>query len=112
MDATKACYGFTSILQESPLLIQQGEGQKRYQSRYQRDAQFHNNMRQYYRLITGMDIIIGKVINKLKMKNLLNNTIIVFSSDNGLLTGEYGLAGKMVDVRRFNSCSLAILLTK
>ena len=51
-------------------------------------------MRQYYRLITGMDSIIGKVINKLQMKNLLNNTVIVFTSDNGLLTGEYGLAGK------------------
>ena len=77
-----------------PLLIQQGEGQKRYKNRYQLDEQFQHNMRQYYRLITGMDSIIGKVINKLQMKNLLNNTVIVFTSDNGLLTGEYGLAGK------------------
>ncbi len=80
--------------QNLPLMIQTGEGLKRYQSRYKLDTRYQHNMRQYYRLITGMDQKVGEVIKVLKNKNLLQNTIIVFTSDNGLLTGEYGLAGK------------------
>jgi len=77
-----------------PLMIQKGEGVKRYKKRYQLDTQFQHNMRQYYRLITGMDQTIGKALKIIETKNLLHDTIIIFTSDNGLLTGEYGLAGK------------------
>lgn len=77
-----------------PKALQSGEGYKRYRKRYATDRQFTHNMQQYYRLISGLDDTIGKVIQILKEKNILENTIIVFTSDNGLLTGEYGLAGK------------------
>ncbi len=80
--------------QNLPILIQQGEGQKRYKDRYYKDSQFEHNMRQYYRLITGMDSTIGAILKVLQLKSLLSNTIVIFTSDNGLLTGEYGLAGK------------------
>lgn len=83
-----------SYFKQLPQSLQSGEGFKRYQKRYETDEQYRHNMRQYYRLITGMDHAIGKLIQVLKEKKFLDNTIIIFTSDNGLLTGEYGLAGK------------------
>ena len=48
----------------------------------------------YYGLISHMDDRIGDMIQTLKDKNLFDNTIIVFASDNGLAIGSHGLVGK------------------
>ena len=48
----------------------------------------------YMGLITQIDYHIGRVINKLDELKLLNNTIIVFTSDHGDFLGDYGLGEK------------------
>ncbi len=48
----------------------------------------------YYSLITHLDKRLGQIIETLKENNLLDNTIIVFASDNGLAIGSHGLMGK------------------
>ncbi|HEY9081057.1 sulfatase-like hydrolase/transferase [Magnetovibrio sp.] len=48
----------------------------------------------YYRLITGMDRAIGRILDALEQRGDLDNTLIVFLSDNGFLLGEHGLTGK------------------
>jgi arylsulfatase A-like enzyme len=48
----------------------------------------------YYGLISHMDNRIGDIIQTLKDKNMFDNTIIVFASDNGLALGSHGLVGK------------------
>ena len=47
-----------------------------------------------YQTITGVDNLVGELLASLKEKNLDKNTIIVFTSDHGLFSGEYGLGGK------------------
>jgi len=49
---------------------------------------------EYYAMISHLDSQIGRVVDKLKEKNLLENTIIIFASDNGLALGQHGLFGK------------------
>jgi arylsulfatase A-like enzyme len=49
---------------------------------------------EYYAMITHLDYEIGRVIQKLEEKGLLENTIIVFAGDNGLAVGQHGLMGK------------------
>lgn len=49
---------------------------------------------EYYGLISHLDQAIGKLIAKLKEKGLDKNTLIVFTSDNGLALGSHGLLGK------------------
>ena len=51
-------------------------------------------MRQYYRLITALDISIGKIRELLSQYGVAENTVIIFSSDNGHYLGEHGLFGK------------------
>lgn len=48
----------------------------------------------YYAMITHMDAQIGRILEALKETGRDKNTIIVFSSDNGLAVGSHGLMGK------------------
>ena len=48
----------------------------------------------YYQTITGMDSIVGNMMQTLEENGLADNTIIIFASDHGLLMGEYGMGGK------------------
>lgn len=43
----------------------------------------HNYNQEYYGAIENMDIAVGRVIEYLENNNLLENTIIIFTSDNG-----------------------------
>ena len=49
---------------------------------------------EYYACITGLDFHIGRIFAELKATGQWENTIIIFSADNGLSMGEHGLFGK------------------
>jgi arylsulfatase A-like enzyme len=53
-----------------------------------------NSMRQYYRLISGMDQAVGEIVAELKKRGLYDNTVIIFYSDNGYFMWEHGFTGK------------------
>ena len=48
----------------------------------------------YYQTISGLDHIIGGMMEDLKRRGLDKNTVIIYASDHGLLMGEYGMGGK------------------
>lgn len=48
----------------------------------------------YYQTITGIDRVIGELTAQLQAQGIDDNTVIIFSSDHGLLNGEYGTGGK------------------
>lgn len=48
----------------------------------------------YYATITHTDAQIGRILEALEKTGKLENTIVVFSSDNGLAVGRHGLMGK------------------
>ncbi|WP_347839570.1 sulfatase-like hydrolase/transferase [uncultured Draconibacterium sp.] len=52
------------------------------------------NIAAYYAMITHLDAQIGRVMEAVEKKGLMENTIIVFSADNGLAVGQHGLMGK------------------
>jgi len=51
-------------------------------------------MKNYYRLITEVDAACGKVLEELKRQGALENTLVVFTGDNGYFHAEHGLADK------------------
>jgi arylsulfatase A-like enzyme len=51
-------------------------------------------VRNYYRLITGVDEVVGNLRAQLHKLNIEDNTIIIFMGDNGFSLGEHGLEGK------------------
>ena len=48
----------------------------------------------YYALVEYTDMQIGRILKTLDDEGLTGNTLIVFSSDNGLAVGSHGLLGK------------------
>jgi len=56
--------------------------------------QVKKQLADYYGMITHMDKRIGDILNALEQYGLMENTIIVFSSDHGLAIGSHGLLGK------------------
>lgn len=49
---------------------------------------------EYYAMISHLDYQIGRVIEKLEEKGLMENTIVILAGDNGLSLGQHGLFGK------------------
>lgn len=64
--------------------------------RYRNHERFQRDMRRYLALVSGMDAVIGDTIAALKAGGQYANTLIIFTSDNGLLLGEHRLRGKHV----------------
>lgn len=48
----------------------------------------------YYACVSNLDYSVGRIITELKATGQWDNTIIVFTGDNGLSLGEHGLFGK------------------
>jgi arylsulfatase A-like enzyme len=64
-----------------------------YQYNYTRARNLEHHVR-YYQTITGLDHIMGEFLKDLEERGLMDNTVIVYGSDHGLLMGEYGMGGK------------------
>lgn len=56
--------------------------------------QFQLYTRNYNRLITGMDYSVGKIMELLKKAGVADNTVVLFTSDNGHFQLDHGFLGK------------------
>lgn len=78
-----------------PDFLKQSLMNDRRGSRYVRDPEFlQEEMRQYYRLVAGIDICISKIFASLKEHGVDENTVIIYTSDHGHFLGEHGFDGK------------------
>ncbi|WP_138993437.1 sulfatase [Larkinella sp. C7] len=69
-------------------------GRERWKPLFSTPELHQKTVKDYYRLITGVDEVVGKLRAQLKQLNLDQNTIIVFMGDNGFYLGEHGMEGK------------------
>jgi N-acetylglucosamine-6-sulfatase len=67
---------------------------------------FENMVHAYWGTILSVDDSLGRLVSYLKDSSQLDNTVIVFMGDNGLLEGEHG----MVDKRTMHEASIRIPL--
>ena len=80
--------------QELPKFLQTSEARNRWKIRFANEELFQKSVKDYYRLVAGIDETVGKILARLEEKNLAKNTVIIYTSDNGFYLGEHGLAGK------------------
>ncbi|MGE4488608.1 MAG: sulfatase/phosphatase domain-containing protein [Kiritimatiellales bacterium] len=52
-------------------------------------------MKGYYRLVTCLDENVGRLLDHLDKAGLSENTLVVYTSDNGFFIGDHGLYNKM-----------------
>jgi arylsulfatase A-like enzyme len=58
------------------------------------EAEIRKQLHEYYATITGLDFHIGRLLATLNELGLAEETIIVFSADQGIAIGSHGLLGK------------------
>lgn len=73
---------------------EQNEGRVRYHWRFDTPEKYQTMMKNYYRLATEVDATCGRVLAALRQQGLLENTLVIFTADNGYFHAEHGLADK------------------
>jgi arylsulfatase len=73
---------------------ERNEGRVRWHWRFDTPAKYQEMMKNYYRLATEVDATCGRVIAQLTRQGVLENTLVIFTGDNGYFHGEHGLADK------------------
>ena len=73
---------------------EQNEGRVRYHWRFDTPEKYQTMMKNYYRLATEVDATCGRVLATLRQQGLLENTLVIFTADNGYFHAEHGLADK------------------
>ncbi|KAL7574675.1 hypothetical protein ACA910_003019 [Epithemia clementina (nom. ined.)] len=69
-------------------------GRQRWMNRFDTDENYQNNIKNLYRMATEVDAAVGAIIDELKTQGVYDETLLIFTTDNGNLQGEHGLAEK------------------
>jgi len=78
-----------------PLFLQgPTESQKRWLQRYNTPSRYQVTMKRILRMAKEVDDIVGDIVAELKSQGLYDNTLLVFTTDNGVHRGAHRLAGK------------------
>ena len=82
------------IFEKQPGFLKTTINRERFFWRWNTDKRYRINMRAYLRMVSGIDHAIGRFLKALEEQGLAENTIIVYTADNGYHLGNRGFAGK------------------
>jgi arylsulfatase A-like enzyme len=77
-----------------PIEVQRSEGRRRWAVRFGTPELYQESVKSYYRLISEIDSVVGRIRDQLRTMSADDNTVIVYTGDNGFYLSEHGLAGK------------------
>ncbi|MBE7497919.1 MAG: sulfatase-like hydrolase/transferase [Verrucomicrobiaceae bacterium] len=83
-----------AIFEALPDFFKTSITRERYFWRWNTPEKYQTNMRAYLRQVTGIDNAIGRFLKALEEAGLADNTIVVYSADNGYHMANRGLTGK------------------
>ena len=83
-----------AIFDAQPNFLKTTINRERFFWRWNTSQKYQTNMRAYYRMVSGIDGAIGRFIKVLEELGMRDNTIIVYTADNGYHMGNRGFAGK------------------
>ena len=75
-----------------PEFLKNSESRVRWQPRFSTPDLYQRMMRGLYRMISGVDVAMGRMLDELARLALAENTVIIFMSDNGMFFGDRGLS--------------------
>ena len=76
-----------------PGFIQVSMSRQRWFRRFDTPEKYQRMMKGMYRMITGVDVQVGRIMAELENRGLDDNTVVIFTGDNGIMVGEHGLTG-------------------
>jgi arylsulfatase A-like enzyme len=82
------------VFQSQPELLKASLNRERFFWRWDTPEKYQTNIRAYFRMISGVDRVIGRVLEQLDRQGIADSTVVVYSADNGYYMGQRGFAGK------------------
>ncbi|NDP23118.1 MAG: sulfatase [Paludibacter sp.] len=73
---------------------EKNEGRTRWHWRFDTPEKYQKMMKAYFRLLTELDEVVGRIVVELKSEGVYENTLIVFNGDNGYFESDHQLADK------------------
>ncbi len=70
--------------------------QYQYLGDHWNEEKYDDAMAKYYQLIYGVDVAVGMIMEELEKQGIADNTIIIYTTDNGYSTGAHGFGGKVL----------------
>jgi arylsulfatase A-like enzyme len=89
-------FGDEKYFQAEPEFLRKSLNRIRWYWQFDTPQKHAKNVRAYYRMISGIDHEIGRLLAELARLGFAENTVVIFMSDNGYFLGERGLSGKWV----------------
>ena len=86
--------GDAAIYEAHPQFLKDSINRERFFWGYDTPEKYQTNLRAYFRMISGIDKGVARVLAALKEAGLAENTIIVYAADNGYYLGDRGFQGK------------------
>lgn len=77
-----------------PKFLQNNEARVRWKQRFGNYTLYQNGMKAYFAMMTEVDAACKKLVGELKKQGILDDTLVIFTVDNGFFHGEHGLSGK------------------
>jgi len=94
------------FFRQLPKFLRETESRVRWQKRYATSEDYQRNMRGLYRMVSGVDRNIGRILGTMDQLSLSDNTVVIFASDHGMYYGDRGLS----DCWQLNEQSIRIPL--
>ena len=85
----------------------QGRQYERFASFGYKDN-YDETMASYFQLVYGVDVAIGMIRDELERQGVAENTVIIFTSDNGYICGSHGYASKVLPMEEASRVPLII----
>lgn len=82
------------IFEKQPDYLKTTINRERFFWRWNTDERYRTNMRAYFRMVSGIDHAIGRFLKALEEHGFAENTIVIYTADNGYHLGNRGFAGK------------------
>ena len=72
------------------------------------DTDYDGVMAKYHQLVYGIDVAIGMIRDELNRQGVADNTVIIYTSDNGYICGSHGYASKVLPLEESSRAPLMI----
>jgi arylsulfatase A-like enzyme/lipoprotein NlpI len=82
------------LFENQPEVLKNSMNRDRFFWRWDTPEKYEMNMRNYLRMISGIDMVIGRVLDAVEKKGLAENTVVIYMADNGYYAASRGFAGK------------------
>ena len=81
----------------------------RSKKRYKCESDCQMNMKNTYRMATEVSTMVGRLMYELERQGVLNSTLVIFTTDNGNLHGQHGLAEKWIPLEESMRVPLIVM---